>query len=391
MIVPAGRTLVAASFSVLALCARASGMDDNDGTSANDTGPRAARYALFQEELHALQLSLHLDTEAVSNLDGGLRSGTATDTVIHAAAALDTARLGLWNGGRLAASAIRIYSGQPSQDYVGDLQGVSNIEARPATRLYQFWYRQQFPWLGLRAKAGLIDMNQDFVATDSAGRLLNASFGLIPSLSGNFPVSTYPRPGVGLEAAIAWRQWHLQTGLFQSDPADRASYFKQGHVLVAEAGYDRLDGANWISRYKLGVWHYESEGGVADLPSNDWGMYWIFEHNIVHHGRRSLDAFLQLGASPKSVNRVPYYLGAGFLMGAPFTGRPHDLFTAGVACARIRDASAPAETSYELSYVASVNRHVSVQPDVQYVTHPSGSREISPALVATIRLHLEFP
>ncbi len=353
--------------------------------------PAPARRPLIGEEPGTFQWSLHLDSEAVSDVGGGLRRGTVSDTVVHAAMAMDTQPLGLWAGGRLAASAVHIRSGEPSQGNVGALQPVSNFEAKPATRLYQLWYRQRFKWSDSQLKAGLIDLNQDFMAADYAAMLLNASFGLMPSLSSNVPASIYPEPGFGIEAAAAWRSWQFQLGLFQPDPADRGSLFQHGHLLIGEAGYDRTVNGQLWGRYKLGIWQYrQSDTDLAEVPANDSGAYGIVDQTLWRQGARHLGVFVQAGASPRSTNTVPYYLGAGLQLHAPFRRRPNDLLAAGVAHARVQGDNATAETVYELSYILRVHRFASLQPDLQYVSRPGGQADVNNALVAILRLHLEF-
>lgn len=351
-------------------------------------GPAPARRALLSEEPHAFQWGLHIDGEGVSNLDGGLRRGTAYTTVLHGALALDTEPLGGWAGGRLAVSAVHIASDQPSLNYVGDVQGVSNLAAAPADRLYQLWYRQQFDWQGLRVRGGLLDMNQNFVATDAASTLLNASFGMIPTLTGNVPVSTYPKPGVGLEGHLELDPWHVKLGVFQADPEHRDTLFSNGHLVVVETGY-RVALPHVGSRsYTLGVWQFhQSDRQLGDIPSSDWGAYGLFE---THVPDSQTHVFLQLGAAPNAVNRVPYYLGAGFQIQGPLRRRAADMLTGGVAHAQLRGDALDAETACELSYIIAVHRFVSLQPDLQYIVHPGGRTDVNNALVASLRLHLEF-
>ena len=381
------RLLAAVVFSISALAARA----HDTAVDPIDDVPEAALRPLLSDEPSPFQWSVHLDSEAVSNRDGGVQRGTASDTVVHAAMAVDTQPLGLWAGGRLAASAVSINSGQPSQRYVGDLQGVSNLEAETATRLFQLWYRQEFDRAGLRVKGGLIDMNQDFVATDSAATLLNASFGLMPTLSANIPASSYPEPGFGLEAAATWQHWLYQIGLFQADPGDRSGFFRHGHLLIGEADYDLTAGGQSWGHYKLGVWHYRQSDAVpGTVPTNDRGAYGIVDQTLFRRGPRDLGVFVQLGSSPSSTNEVPYYLGAGLQLRAPFRHRPGDLLTAGIAHARVRGDDVTAETTYELSYVFRVHRIATLQPDLQVVRHPGGQSDINDAVVAILRLHLEF-
>jgi len=326
----------------------------------------------------AVQASAHLDTETAS-IHGGLRPGSASDTVAQAGVTLDSAPLGLWKGGRLHGSVVHIESSRPSRDYVGDLQVASNLEAPAADRVYQLWYRQRLSrcW---QARAGLIDLNQSLAVTPQAGLFLNASFGITPSIAANVPTSLYPKPGLGL---VARRRGPagagLRLGLFQGQPGHRQTPFGHGVMAIAEQAQ---------GRWKLGGWVYRGHG--RDRPRHDWGAYAIVHDAWRDGGPGRIEGFLQLGASPARVNVVPYYLGAGLVWRGPLAGRPRDRFGLGVARAWVRDRPAPAETAWEVTYAVRVGHHVYLQPDLQYVAHPAGRTPASDATVAFLRLHLEF-
>ncbi|MEJ2646010.1 MAG: hypothetical protein P8180_14015 [Gammaproteobacteria bacterium] len=214
-------------------------------------GPRPARILLFPTLRQALQTGVHMDTESVSNVAGGLRRATAFDTLLHAGFNLDSGALGLWQGGKLRLSAIHIDSGQPDTYDVGDLQVTSNIAAPNATRVYQFWYRQRlFERVALRV--GLIDMNQYFAVTPHAGTFLNASFGIVPTIASNVPSSIYPTPGAGVIVSGHAGGWQGQVGVFQGQPSERGEPF--GHGAMAIAQFQR-------GPVQAGLWNYRAAAG----------------------------------------------------------------------------------------------------------------------------------
>lgn len=365
--------------------------DPNAAASDVSETAMPARRALLSDQPHAFQWGLHIDTDVVANLQGGLQRGTVANNVIHAAVAMDTGALGAWRGGRLAASALRIASGQASANNIGDLQLADNLDARSASRLYQLWYRQRFHARGrgphFSVRGGIIDLNQNFAAVGAASLLLNASFGLDPTLAANVPVSTYPQPGWGLEGAARWRHWGLQLGVFQPDPVDRGRGFRDGDLTIGELHY-RGTPTGAATHVKIGLWRYrQSDPTRGDVPSRDWGAYALAQTALAPGAKAPL-AFLQIGHAPDPANTVPHYLGLGVRMPAPLTGRPHDWFTAGIARAEVRGAAT--ETSYELSYLINLHRFVTLQPDLQYIRHPSGRGDLKDAVVALVRLHLEF-
>jgi len=362
--------------------------------SQPDDAAIPARRALLSDVEHAFQWGLHIDSDVVSNLQGGLKRGAAGISVVHVAFAMDTQKLDAWAGGRFSVSALRIDSGLPSTNYIGDLQVVDNLDALSHSRIYQAGYRQRFvvsahgPELYLRG--GLIDLNENFAATDTASLLLNASFGLNPSLSANVPVSTYPEPGLGLEAALQWPQWQWRLGAFQVNPAQRGDAFQHGHFLISEVDYQTSPREEVAATLKFGLWRYrQSDPALSNVPERDWGAYASIESPL-SRGSQVPRIFLQLGHAPDAGNSVPHYLGAGVQIPAPLAGRPHDRFTAGVAHAEIVGSSGGSETSFEVSYLLNLHRYVTLQPDLQYIRHPGGRSDVRDAVVAIMRLHLEF-
>lgn len=352
-----------------------------------------ARRALIEEEIQPFQWGLHIDTDAVDTLSGGLQRGTVGNNVIHAALAVDTEKLGGPRGGRFAVSAMRISSGEASVNRIGDLQVADNLDASSTSRVYQLWYRQILsagdtsPLYSLRA--GLIDFNENFASNDAASILLNASFGLDPTLSANVPISTYPKPGWGFETAALWPNWQLRFGLFQPNPDARNSGFSDGHFLVGQFDHE-IDSQSYPTTISLGLWQYhQTDRVLSSIPTHDQGVYASIDTGLGTAGNAA-QVFLQLGYAPKAVNTVPRYIGVGVQTPSPFSHRPYDRFTAGIAHAEINQSPAGSETSYEVSYLFNVNHYATIQPDLQYIRHPSGQLDIPNAWVAIMRLHLEF-
>jgi porin len=342
-------------------------------TAAVAAGPRPARILLFPTLRQGLQTGLHLDTESVSNVAGGLRQATTFDTLLHAGFNLDSGALGLWQGGKLRVSAIYINSGQPDTYDIGDLQVTSNIAAPNATRIYQFWYQQRLSsWLAVRA--GLIDLNQYFAVTPHAGSFLNSSFGIVPTVAANVPSSIYPTPGAGLIVSGHAAGWQAQVGAFQGEPSERGEPFAHGAMTIAQVQHGPV---------QAGLWNYRANG---DGQHNDWGAYGSVAGALTSR----VKGFVQLGAAPRSGNQVPYYLGMGLMANNLVADRPRDEIGIAMARAWIRGAVNAAETTWELTYVARLSRHLYLQPDVQYVAHPSASRSIDNATVIFMRLHMEF-
>lgn len=67
----------------------------------------------------------------------------------------------------------------------------------------------------------------------------------------------------------------------------------------------------------------------------------------------------------------------------------------GLALARARVRGTPggtggAESAWELTWSTPVNAYLRVQPDLQYIRRPGGNGAVPAALVAGVRVHLDW-
>ncbi len=171
--------------------------------SADDFGP-------------GISPDLRVHSETISNLAGGIKQGSVADLVAKFGLAWSSRRAGLWSGGRLVVTAEGIEAGNP-ENYVGDVQGVSNLTTHSMGHLYKAYYRQALSRLIMRI--GLINPNDYFNDAGVCGDLFNASFGIMPVISGNLPgTPTYPYSSLGVMASYAWGTWTVQTGLSIRSP-----------------------------------------------------------------------------------------------------------------------------------------------------------------------------
>ena len=340
----------------------------------------------------ATSSNLNLTTETVSDLSGGLTQGTVQDTLVDASFGLGTQELGLWYGGWFWVDLQHISSGDPSSTLVGDFQGVSNIAAPPGNRVYEFWFRQYLGHTNLKLRAGYIDLNNYFAQIPYADQVSNASLGLTPTISGNAPTSTYSKPGAGMILSDGWANWQSQFGLFQGHPQERDQPFGHGYMAIGEIEYHAGSWSDSPQIFKLGAWQYSQPNPVRDGgPPSTWGTYAIWSQQLVPmFGSSRTHAFMQIGASPPQVSISPYYLGGGLALQGLVKNRPQDIFSISVSRVWLRSASGlRPETSYEVNYLWNFSSHLALQPDLQYVTQPSGtSRPVPDAFVAILRLYI---
>lgn len=321
-----------------------------------------------------LSFDLNWDSDVYANVHGGRKRGYATDSVLSLGFGLDTGALGWWPGGQLALGVRAITSTHPS-DYVGDSQAVSNLDAPNLRQVSQFWYSQAFGHSLVRA--GLMDLNAFFDTDDTASLFTNASFGITPTLTGDVPTATYPYPAWGAMARFGTSPGGWRVGVFQGGPRRRSSALRGGEMLIGERDWQIADSGPQLG---VGAW-YRRAPASSGLPATDWGSYANLQQPLPGHPGTRL--FLQAGASPSGSNPIPAYLGGGIR----FRDVSPAVSDIGLGFARAWIRGHAAETSVEATArVPLFGGSVALQPDVQYVFHPSGT--YPNALVIALRLHV---
>ena len=301
------------------------------------------------------------------------------------------------------------FNGGLSPKYIGDAQVTSNIDTTPGLRLFEAWVRKTSADQRLTGTFGLINLNGIFDVQETGALFLNASHGIGPDFSQCGP-SIFPISALG---AVA--EWHanprltLRGAVFDAVPGDvnddrRFAYFRlsddEGAQIVAEAQYDLGDGPD-AGRVKIGHWRNTVEAprldGTGTHPTS--GTYGQVELTLSHehdHPDQGLKAWVRAGVADAQTQAIDAYAGGGLVYAGPFAHRDDD--SIGLAFARahfgepFRTLTGPlaAETTWELSYRAALRPGLSLQPDVQYVIHPSGDRSIKDALVVGLRLKLDL-
>ena len=359
-----------------------------------DNAPTAASRPPSLDESQAFSLYGHIDTDVISNLRGGLQSGTGAASIAVGGVTFAGDTLGL-PGSTFNLSAMAIYADDVNGRYIGAITNPSNIEG-DVTRLVldtAFWQQSWLsePNLGLSTRLGMFDLNSEFINTESAAQLINSSFGMDPSMTENFSVSTFPKNGSGLVASIGNSQTPdnaplaLKVALFQGDVETQTRPFSQGLLSIAEAQWRPMDN----SALKLGIWekHGHDQASVH-------GAYLSAETRFFEHQDSSLDAFVRASYAdnntPPEQARPKNYWAAGLSWDAPLSTRPHDIFTLGCGGLQLEGGGADNsghERFFEVSYVAQLNPHIYLQPDLQFIQTPSGN--LPDAWVGILRLHIE--
>lgn len=296
------------------------------------------------------------------------------------------------NGFSAYLSAQSTNSNSFSEHYVGDLQGVSNIDAGAAVRLYELWLEQNWQQLSLRA--GLYDLNSEFDTNDTGAALLNSAFGIGSDFaqSGSNGPSIFPTPGLAVR--LGWQlsdQWLLRTALLEGTPGDpdhpenTTVRIDDGEGTLSVAEVEAVPG-QW--RWLAGGWRYSASSEQLDGQGegHNSGLYSSLEYgldDVVGASRRQL--FVRYGWADEQLNVINATLNAGFRQQLQLASQPAGQWAFGLTHAQISDSwqqqsgSDSSETTLELTWQQPFNRWLSLQPDVQRIINPGAD----PALADT--------
>jgi porin len=317
--------------------------------------------------------------DAYYNARGGLARGGGFMGMGNLRATLDTGAAGLWRGGSFHVNGASIHGKSLTENYTGDLQVASNIDAGEHAYLHELWFRQM---LGpVTVTVGLQDLNADFMVTGGGGGFVNSSFGTPSVIALGVPVPIFPLTGLGV--AARWdisERWAVQGALFdglqtgfERNPHNVRWMLGRGEGALA-MGEVHLHG-----RYKAGAYYHSAEG--------NWGVHLSVDQPVSPR----VDLFAQAVVSPRNRNDNNCYLGLGANLNGVFGKRQRDALGVAFARAGLHRAPYRHETAVEFYYRYDFTENISLQPDIQWIMNPAGRAEpLSNALVILLRLHLTF-
>jgi porin len=375
----------------------------------------------------------------LSNLNGGLRQGDTYSGNLNVQVSLDGHRLFGSSGLTLFVDGLWIHGGQPSA-ILGDAQGVSNLSAPPNVTLYEAWLQYNFFGNRFSVLAGRYDLNVEFYRVQSAGLFLNSSFGIGPEFSdsGTGGPSTFPCTSLGFRLAFKPRaNVIVRLAILDGVPVDRVdgpvAAFKSGDglLLVSEAALLNRAASDDLTRklrfrigrgsglppyankVAVGGWYYTATfddlnnvdaSGAPLKHHGSGGAYIVGDATLVRSKadpRRRLAGFGEAGLGDGRVNRFGAYLGAGLVVAGGLPARPTDEFGVAVAIARngsgyldsrqrLGEPATTAETALEVTYLAQIASWLALQPDFQYVIHPSTDPTVRNGRAFQFRCELTF-
>ena len=142
---------------------------------------------------------------------------------------------------------------------------------------------------------------------------------------------------------------------------------------------------------------FTSLNNPNSTESGTYSIYGMFQQMVYRDGgagsQKGLTVWGETALAPKSsVNTMPYFVGGGLSYQGPIPGRDNDIASAEVICGSFSRyiPRTTAETVIEVNYQITLNRWLSITPDIQYVIRPSGSSAIKNALVLGTQVAVVF-
>ncbi len=356
----------------------------------------------------------------VSVINGGLIRKDSWVGLTELMLTWETAKSGLWQGGKFFVHGTSTNGHlKPTGELTGDVQAVNNNEAPRSVRLYEAWYEHALMDGEISLLTGLHDINSEFVVSNAAGLYLNGAFGITPCITSNVPTSAYPL--AALAARIKWtpnEEWDFLAAVYDGDPGSStvnthsthlAVKSQDGLLAIAEAGryyHVHTYGTPLPGTLKAGAWH--SSRNAADVSSVDengnavpyddnYGAYAMVEQMLWQEKEgQGLTVFFIGAGAPQNRNTLDRHIAAGVNYTGLIPGR--DVDSLGLAFtnasfsnkARAANGKKRAETAIEGTYRVELNKHMALQPDIQYVINPNGDPAIKNATVLTIRTEISF-
>ncbi len=315
-------------------------------------------------------------------------------------------------GARLLFDLQGMHSDSPNSDYLGSLQGISNIETWNNFLIYEFWYQQNFANDKLSLLFGLFDLNSEFDVSPSKANFITPSHGIGTdfALSGLTGPSIFPLTSLAFRAKYKFTPEHsVSFAVFDGMPGDTNNLQgthivlnnTDGLLIVGEADAFHSGEQSFV---KLGFWYYTDRFSHIVSGIKQWGIYGIGEMQLLSEMQakeQGLSASVRLGYSPPSSNLTSIFLGASLEYKGLFSGRDDDYCGIAFAYSSLTDyfhrvysgndfKSHDFDSNIELFYKFQLSEFIFLQPVLSYFNSPALNPKYNQYIVGGLRLHLQI-
>ena len=367
------------------------------GTKANNSSSEGSIISVSPFEFEASYIG-----DFYCNATGGIKTGVGFLGMANLKVGFNTEAAGWWKGGSFFINGASTHGKSPTENFTGDFQVVSNIDAGDLIYLHELWFHQDFSKINFTI--GLQDMNAQFVASENGSYYLNSSFGVPPVISDNVPVPIFPLTGLGLSASwtpsekVTW-----SAAIFDGNPTD---FEDNPHNLYWDLNPKELLGISEIQftctsaslpgTYKVGAYFHTgtvNPDNTTSKISHNYGFYLLADQQVWQNSTatRKLNLFAQLAGSPGKLNNHNYYLGGGANYYGLYNSKFENVTGIAFANAGFHKGIHKHETVIECFHKMQCSESISLQPDFQYIINPAGADDkLNDAFIGFLRLGIQF-
>ena len=373
--------------------------------------------------------------EVWSNPIGGESTGAVYTGLMSLQGNVDLQKLLGWAGASFSTRCYWLSGHDISADYVGNICTVSNIAGFPTFRMNELWFQQNFLSDRISVRVGQLGADSEFDISTYSALFLNNAFGWSPDLYTNIPNGgpAYPMGIPGLQVVLTPLNWlSYQGAVLQGNPfAQDVNRYGFRWDLSPSNGYFSIHELNLRTNqgtgpsdlpgtFKIGGWLDTAPDPKANSTQPwNYGLYFIADQMLYRVPQpasttevgksdkdttiastltdKGLGIFTHIGLAPRSSSVINFYVSGGLNYKGLVPTRDNDLV--GVAFAYVHLKNDPKDNDgssnpgyeivFEATYQIEVATWLSVQPDLQYVIHPSGTN-IPNALVLGARATVSF-
>ncbi len=356
--------------------------------------------------------------EVFGNPIGGEKQGAVYDGYVKLGIGFNLEKAAGWEGASFYVNLLYPHGTSLTQNYVHDLNVISNADAYDSVRLYKLWFQQTFAEGRFSLRIGQMAADKEFFTSDSAAVFINNAFGTPPIFSQNITAPIYPVSAPGIR--LRWDPgpaFSLRAAVFSGDVESQTANPHQtrvhitahdGALMLLEASYKtpQAGEGGLVATYKLGGYYdtkYFKDNRTGSERHGNEGIYFATDQQLYRKTSKDgnacgLNAFARVGLTPKDRNLVNFEVETGLNYTGLFHSRENDVAGVGFAYThldsheQVSDSTLVThhESVMEASYLYIMNSWCSLQPDVQYIFNPGGGTRKRDAVAMGLRFILSF-
>ncbi|MCL2682034.1 MAG: carbohydrate porin [Bacteroidales bacterium] len=231
-----------------------------------------------------------------------------------------------WKNGSFQIELLSIYK-LFQTPIVNDLMGYSSIEDENSP-LIAFVLGYEHQWKKFSLFGGLRNLNRDYFSTPYESIFTNATAGMPPTLSTNFPIANFPISALGLHAEYQFTEnWTFKSSLYNGvayDPKktkdENYNFFRSFRANPSRDGiFSMSELSYWQHKYGLGF--YALGMSLKTKGNSGTSFYAVIEQCVVKNEKTEIELLLYAGYSPQKKQRLPeFHCTTFFAVGGYFAG-----------------------------------------------------------------------